>query len=141
METSSSHLSASEGVRLCPLCICMAAETAGGEWRGGSGCTQDEVAGGGKFKSVNTYIDRFMFDCAQLKRFIMGTVGVMLTLHRCRRWGQYRGHSAGRWAVGWQSLVGEELVRRLGEGGVDLTAQGVDAAVSLTWQPQIHLWY
>lgn len=34
-ETSSSHLSASEGVRLWPLCI--ATETGGGDWRGGSG--------------------------------------------------------------------------------------------------------
>lgn len=50
LETSSSHLSASEGVRLCPLCICIAAETGGGEWSGGSGCTQDEVAAGVKLK-------------------------------------------------------------------------------------------
>lgn len=46
LETSSSHLSASEGVRLCPLCICIAAETGGGEWSGESGCTQEEVAVG-----------------------------------------------------------------------------------------------
>lgn len=53
LETSSSHLSASEGVRLWPLCICIATGAGGGEWSGGSGCTQVEVActgagGGGR---------------------------------------------------------------------------------------------
>lgn len=50
LETSSSHLSASEGVRLCPLCICIPAETAGGEWSGGSACTQEEAAVGMRFR-------------------------------------------------------------------------------------------
>lgn len=50
LETSSSHLSASEGVRLCPLCICITAETGGGEWSGDSGGTQDEVTGGVRVK-------------------------------------------------------------------------------------------
>ena len=44
LATSSSHRSASDGVRLCPLCICIAMETVGGEWSGGSACTQEEVA-------------------------------------------------------------------------------------------------
>lgn len=35
LDTSSNHLSASEGVRLCPLCIAM--ETGEGEWREDSG--------------------------------------------------------------------------------------------------------
>lgn len=46
LETSSNHLSASEGVRLCPLCICTAAETGGGEWSEVSGCTQEGAAVG-----------------------------------------------------------------------------------------------
>lgn len=45
LETSSNHRSASEGVRLCPLCVCTA-ETGGGEWRDASGCTQDDAAVG-----------------------------------------------------------------------------------------------
>lgn len=55
-ETSSSHFSASEGVRLCPLCICIciciciATETGGGEWSAGSGCTQEDVPGGIRVK-------------------------------------------------------------------------------------------
>lgn len=53
LETSSNHLSASDGVRLWPLCICIATETGGGEWRGASVCTHEEVAcigagGGGR---------------------------------------------------------------------------------------------
>ena len=46
-ETSSSHRSASDGVRRCPLCICIATD-GGGEWCGGSGCTQEELAKGMK---------------------------------------------------------------------------------------------
>lgn len=52
LETSSNHLSASEGVRLCPLCICAAAGTAGGERREASGGTQDEAAVGEKMVTV-----------------------------------------------------------------------------------------
>lgn len=44
LETSSNHLSASDGVRLWPLCICITTETGGGEWRGASACTHEEVA-------------------------------------------------------------------------------------------------
>ena len=53
LETSSNHLSASEGVRLWPLCI--AAETEGGEWSEASGCTQDEVAEKEKARVLECY--------------------------------------------------------------------------------------
>ena len=60
------------------------------------------------------------------------------TLHRCRWGGQGGGPGAGREPVGGADGKGEVLVWGLGEGGVDLAAEGVDA-VGLIRQTQVHL--